>query len=104
MNRVDELIMFAPLNEQQITDIVRLQLSGIQKLLSDSQIHLEINEEAIHFIARAGFDPQFGARPVKRAIQKLLLNDLSKAILSGTIRQNDTIYVEPDGDKLRFRN
>jgi ATP-dependent Clp protease ATP-binding subunit ClpB len=104
LNRVDELIMFAPLNEQQITDIVRLQLSGIQKLLSDSQIHLEINEEAIHFIARAGFDPQFGARPVKRAIQKLLLNDLSKAILSGTIRQNDTIYVEPDGDKLRFRN
>lgn len=104
LNRVDELIMFAPLNEKQITDIVRLQLSGIQKLLSESQIHLEINEEAIHFIARAGFDPQFGARPVKRAIQKLLLNDLSKAILSGTIRQNDTIYVEPDGDKLRFRN
>lgn len=104
LNRVDELIMFAPLNEKQITDIVRLQLSGIQKLLSDSQIHLEIDEEAIHFIARAGFDPQFGARPVKRAIQKLLLNDLSKAILSGTIRQNDTIYVEPDGDKLRFRN
>lgn len=104
LNRVDELIMFAPLNEKQITDIVRLQLSGIKKLLSDSQIHLEIDEEAIHFIARAGFDPQFGARPVKRAIQKLLLNDLSKAILSGTIRQNDTIYVEPDGDKLRFRN
>ncbi len=104
LNRVDELIMFAPLNEKQITDIVRLQLSGIQKLLSESQIHLEIDEEAIHFIARAGFDPQFGARPVKRAIQKLLLNDLSKAILSGTIRQNDTIYVEPDGDKLRFRN
>ncbi len=104
LNRVDELIMFAPLNEKQITDIVRLQLSGIQKLLSDSQIHLEIDEEAIRFIARAGFDPQFGARPVKRAIQKLLLNDLSKAILSGTIRQNDTIYVEPDGDKLRFRN
>ncbi len=104
LNRVDELIMFAPLNEKQITDIVRLQLSGIKKLLSDSQIHLEIDEEAIRFIARAGFDPQFGARPVKRAIQKLLLNDLSKAILSGTIRQNDTIYVEPDGDKLRFRN
>jgi ATP-dependent Clp protease ATP-binding subunit ClpB len=104
LNRVDELIMFAPLNEKQITDIVRLQLSGIQKLLSDSQIHLEIDEEAIRFIAHAGFDPQFGARPVKRAIQKLLLNDLSKAILSGTIRQNDTIYVEPDGDKLRFRN
>ena len=104
LNRVDELIMFAPLNEKQITDIVRLQLSGIQKLLSESQIHLEIDEEAIHFIARAGFDPQFGARPVKRAIQKLLLNDLSKAILSGTIRQNDTIYVETDGDKLKFRN
>lgn len=104
LNRVDELIMFAPLNEKQITDIVRLQLSGIQKLLADSQIHLKIDEEAIHFIARAGFDPQFGARPVKRAIQKLLLNDLSKAILSGTIRQNDTIYVETDGDKLKFRN
>lgn len=104
LNRVDELIMFAPLNEKQITDIVRLQLSGIQKLLSDSQIHLEIDEEVIRFIARAGFDPQFGARPVKRAIQKLLLNDLSKAILSGTIRQNDTIYVKSDGDKLRFRN
>jgi ATP-dependent Clp protease ATP-binding subunit ClpB len=104
LNRVDELIMFAPLDEKQIEDIVRLQLSGIQQLLSGSQIHLEIDEEAIRLIARAGFDPQFGARPVKRAIQKLLLNDLSKAILSGTVRQNDTIYVETDGDKLRFRN
>jgi len=104
LNRVDELIMFAPLDRKQIEDIVRLQLSGIQKLLSDNQIHLKIDEKAIHFIARAGFDPQFGARPVKRAIQKLLLNDLSKAILSGAIRQNDTIYVETDGDKLRFRN
>lgn len=104
LNRVDELIMFTPLDEKQIEEIVRLQLSGIQQLLSGSQIYLEIDEEAIHFIARAGFDPQFGARPVKRAIQKLLLNDLSKAILSGAVRQNDTIFVETDGDKLRFRN
>ena len=104
LNRVDELIMFTPLNRKQIEDIVKLQLAGIQKLLAENNIHLEIREDALKLIATAGFDPQFGARPVKRAIQKLLLNDLSKAILAGTIQQNSTIYVETDNGVLKFRN
>jgi ATP-dependent Clp protease ATP-binding subunit ClpB len=104
LNRVDELIMFTPLNKKQIEEIVKLQLAGIQKLLAENNIHLEIREDALKLIAKAGFDPQFGARPVKRAIQKLLLNDLSKAILAGTIQQNSTIYVETDNGVLKFSN
>lgn len=104
LNRVDELIMFAPLDRQQIKEIVKLQLSGIQQLLTNNNIKLDINEDAIQFLAKAGFDPQFGARPVKRALQKYLLNDLSKALLSGTLKPNETIYVDVDGDKLSFRN
>ncbi len=104
LNRVDELIMFAPLDRQQIKEIVKLQLSGIQQLLTNNNIKLDINEDAIQFLAKAGFDPQFGARPVKRALQKYLLNDLSKALLSGTLKPNETIYVDVDGDKLSFGN
>lgn len=104
LNRVDELIMFTPLNKKQIEEIVKLQLAGIQKLLAENNIHLEIREDALKLIAKAGFDPQFGARPVKRAIQKLLLNDLSKAILAGTIQQNSTIHVETDNGVLKFSN
>ncbi len=104
LNRIDELIMFAPLNKEQIKAITQLQLRGIEKLLAENNIHLVVKEDALELIAGVGFDPQFGARPVKRAIQKLLLNDLSKAILSGKIQQNSTIYVETTDGKLNFRN
>jgi ATP-dependent Clp protease ATP-binding subunit ClpB len=104
LNRVDELIMFAPLNESQIESIVRLQISLIQKTLLENGIKLEMTDKAIHFIAEEGFDPQFGARPVKRAIQRLILNDLSKQLLSGTVQNNETIVVDFDGKSLIFSN
>ncbi len=104
LNRVDDLIMFAPLNKQQIEAIVKLQIASIQKLLGTTGISLEISDEALDFIASEGFDPQYGARPVKRAIQRLVLNELSKTILSGTVNTSSTIHVDREGDTLRFRN
>lgn len=104
LNRVDELIMFAPLNEEQIEEIVKLQLTQVQKLLGTNGIQLHLSDEALHFIAQRGYDPQFGARPVKRALQRLLLNQLSKAILSGQINPNSSIQVELDGEELKFSN
>lgn len=104
LNRVDELIMFAPLNELQIESIVRLQISLIQKMMLENGIKLELTDKSIHFIAAEGFDPQFGARPVKRAIQRLILNDLSKQLLAGTVQNNETIVVDFDGKSLIFSN
>lgn len=104
LNRIDELIMFAPLNESQIEEIVRLQISLIQKTLQGNGIQLELTEKAIHFIAAEGFDPQFGARPVKRAIQKYVLNDLSKQLIAGTVHSDEAITVDYDGGRLVYKN
>jgi ATP-dependent Clp protease ATP-binding subunit ClpB len=104
LNRIDELIMFAPLDESQIVEIVRLQIALIQKTLAGNGIQLELTEAAIHFLANEGFDPQFGARPVKRAIQKYVLNDLSKQLISGTVHNDQTILVDYDGNQLVFTN
>ncbi len=104
LNRIDELIMFAPLDESQIEKIVRLQISLIQKTLKENGIRLEMTEKAIHFIAAEGFDPQYGARPVKRAIQKYVLNDLSKQLIAGTVNNKEAITVDFDGEQLVFGN
>lgn len=104
LNRIDELIMFAPLNESQIVEIVRLQISLIQKTLAGNGIQLDLTEAAIHFLANEGFDPQFGARPVKRAIQKYVLNDLSKQLIGGTVHSDQTILVDYIGNQLIFSN
>lgn len=104
LNRIDELVMFAPLNETQIEEIVRLQISLIQKTLAGNGVQLELTEAAIHFIAGEGFDPQFGARPVKRAIQKFVLNDLSKQLIAGAVQSDQTIVVDYDGSRLLFSN
>lgn len=104
LNRIDELVMFAPLNESQIEEIVRLQISLIQKTLQGNGIQLELTEKAIHFIADEGFDPQFGARPVKRAIQKYVLNDLSKQLIAGTVHSDEAITVDYNGEKLVYKN
>ncbi len=104
LNRIDELVMFAHLNEAQIEKIVRLQLSIIQKTLLNNGIKLEFTENAVHYIAEQGFDPQFGARPVKRAIQKLVLNDLSKQLLSGNVQNNQEILVDIKDKLLVFNN
>jgi ATP-dependent Clp protease ATP-binding subunit ClpB len=104
LNRIDELVMFVPLDESQIEAIVRLQISLIQKNLKENNVKLEMTEAAIHFIAAEGFDPQFGARPVKRAIQKYVLNDLSRQLISGAVHNDQVIVVDYDGNRLVFRN
>lgn len=104
LNRIDEIIMFQPLNKPQIEQIVRLQIKGIQKMLEDNGVTLQMSDEAIDFLATAGYDPEFGARPVKRAIQRYLLNDLSKKLLSQEVNRETPIIVEREGDGLKFRN
>ena len=104
LNRIDETIMFLPLNKPQIEQIVRLQIKGIQKMLEDNGVNLHLSDPAIDFLATAGYDPEFGARPVKRAIQRYLLNDLSKKLLSLEVDRNKPIRVERDTDGLKFTN
>lgn len=104
LNRIDDIIMFQPLNKEEIEQIVRLQINAVVKRLAAQEVTLNVNDDAIELIARAGFDPEFGARPVKRAIQRLLLNDLSKALLAGTVDKSKTIEVSANGDSLSFRN
>ena len=106
LNRIDDILMFEPLNEEEIRRIVRLQVEGICRLLERQEVSLRVDDSAISLIARAGFDPEFGARPVKRALQRLLLNDLSKALLSGEVDRSQPIRVSADaeGESLRFEN
>ena len=104
LNRIDETIMFLPLDKSQIEQIVRLQIKGIQKMLEDNGVTLRLSNPAIDFLATAGYDPEFGARPVKRAIQRYLLNDLSKKLLSLEVDRSKPIWVERDTDGLMFRN
>ena len=82
--------------------MVKLQVSAVQKMLSENGITLTLTDAALDLLTREGYDPEFGARPVKRAIQRLLLNDLSKAILAGTVNREHPIRVDADGDKLSF--
>ena len=104
LNRIDETIMFTPLNEQQIHDIVGLQIDGVHKMLMQSGIDLRITDDAIDYIAHEGYDPQFGARPVKRALQRLVLNSLSKAIIAGKVDHQQPVIVELRDGALQFKN
>ena len=104
LNRIDETIMFLPLNREEIEQIVMLQINGIKNMLAGNCITLEMTDEAVRFIASTGYDPEFGARPVKRAIQRYLLNDLSKKLLSQEVDRSKPIIVETAGDGLKFRN
>ena len=104
LNRIDETIMFLPLNKAEIEQIVRLQIKGIQRMLEDNGVNLHLSDMAIDFLATAGYDPEFGARPVKRAIQRYLLNDLSKKLLSLSVDRSKPIFVERDTEGLKFRN
>ena len=92
LNRIDELVMFAPLHISQIEEIVRMQILGVQKVLKENGILLEMKEKAIRFIADLSFDPHFGARPIKRNIQKYLLNDLSKQLIAGKVHKYLPLY------------
>jgi ATP-dependent Clp protease ATP-binding subunit ClpB len=104
LNRIDETIMFLPLNETEIRKIVTLQIDNVRRMLADNGVELRLTDSAINFIAQAGFDPEFGARPVKRAIQRYLLNDLSKRLLSQEVDRSKAIVVDSDGEKLTFAN
>ena len=104
LNRIDETIMFTPLNRQEIEQIVRLQVSGVKELLEENGVTLEVTDAAISTLADAGFDPQFGARPIKRAIQRSLLNDLSKQLIAGNIDRERPVKVDSDGASLIFKN
>ena len=104
LNRIDETIMFQPLNKNEIEQIVRLQINGIKKMLEENGITLQMSDQAVDFIAPAGYDPEFGARPVKRAIQRYLLNDLSKKLLSQEVDRTKPIIVERSSEGLIFRN
>ncbi len=104
LNRIDETIMFLPLSENEIRQIVDLQIKGIQKMLAGNGVTLELTDAATDFIAKAGYDPEFGARPVKRAIQRYLLNDLSKKLLAQEVEREKPIIVDTLGEGLVFRN
>ena len=104
LNRIDEVIMFTPLDKNEIKTIVGFQLSLLAKMLMKNQISISASEQAIDYLAKMGYDPQFGARPVKRTIQKMVLNALSKEILSGNIKPEESILIDMDNDKLVFIN
>jgi len=104
LNRIDEVIMFEPLSREHVTDVVRIQFELIRKQLSAQNVSLSISEEAIDWLAQLGYEPQFGARPVKRVIQKQVLNELSKQLLSGTIDKSKEIVLDVFDSKFVFRN
>ena len=104
LNRIDETIMFTPLNEREIEEIVGLQVKSVKKMLATNGITLEVTPAALHFLAEEGYDPEFGARPVKRVIHRLVLNRLSKDILAQTVDKSRPIIIDVKDDDLTFRN
>ena len=104
LNRIDEIITFTPLTKEQIADVVRLQMKKVTDMLEPQGIRLETTEAAISYLAQEGYDPDFGARPVKRAIQQLVLNDLSRKILADELNRDKPIIIDEFGDGLVFRN
>ncbi len=105
LNRIDEIIMFNPLTRNEIRSIVSIQLNGLRKMLASQGVILEATDEAIDWLAQLGFDPQFGARPLKRVMQKKILNELSKQILSGTVNREDRILIDVDSShNFVFKN
>jgi ATP-dependent Clp protease ATP-binding subunit ClpB len=104
INRIDEIIMFTPLNQDEVTQIVRLQINGLSKMLKEKNISLSATEDAIISLSKKGYNPQFGARPIKRVIQKEVLNNLSKEILAGRVSEQSSILLDSFDDQLVFRN
>ncbi len=104
LNRIDETIMFTPLDKEEIKEIVCLQIAAVAKLMEENGVTLNVTDNAIEYIAKAGFDPEFGARPIKRAIQRYLLNDLSKQLLAGAVDKSRPIEVGSDGERITFSN
>jgi ATP-dependent Clp protease ATP-binding subunit ClpB len=104
LNRIDDIIMFQPLSREEVEQIVKLQMQQVQAMLAEQGYHLEATPEAIDWLAQLGYDPQFGARPVKRVFQRKVLNELSRQILAGTIRQDVPIVLDEIENHLFFKN
>ena len=104
LNRIDEILMFKPLSRDEVKDIVRIQLNKVKKMLKEQNIDVEFTEKAVEYLADKGFDPEFGARPIKRVIQRDILNNLSKDILAGKINTGSTIIVDYENGQIVFKN
>ena len=104
LNRIDEIIMFTPLSKSEIKEIVALQVNNARRMLAKNDIELDITDKALSLLADEGYDPEFGARPVKRVIQREILNRLSKDILAGNVTKDRSIVIDADGDQFVFRN
>lgn len=102
LNRVDEVVMFKPLSQDQIREIVNMQLNIVRKILEGNNIHLEVSDDALDWLTRHGYDPQLGARPVKRLVQREIINELSKRIIAGTVKRDDNVRIGVEGDRLTF--
>ena len=104
LNRIDDIIHFSDLTEENITEVVRLQIGRVHKMLLDNGIELRVTDDAIRYIAHEGYDPQYGARPVKRAMQRLVLNELSREIIAGHVDAKRPVVVSRKDGSLRFDN
>lgn len=104
LNRVDEIVMFTPLSVGQIRDIVRMQLGGVSKILENNNMHLEVSDDAVDWLAKHGYDPQLGARPVKRLIQREIINELSKRIIAGSIHRDENVLIDVKNGSLIFES
>lgn len=104
LNRIDETVMFTPLDKKEILEIVNLQVKAVQKMLASNGITLNVTKEALDLLAEDGYDPEFGARPVKRTIQRMVLNQLSKDILAQKVDRDHPIVIDRKGDDLVFVN
>lgn len=104
LNRIDEIVMFSPLDKHEIEEIVHLQVRSVQKMLASNGVKLEVTKPALELLAEDGYDPEFGARPVKRTIQRMVLNQLSKDILAQKVNRESPIIIDRDGDNLVFKN
>ena len=105
LNRIDEIIMFTPLNEREIEEIVGIQVNGIKRMLAKNGVTLQVTPDALKFLAKEGYNPEFGARPVKRVIQRMVLNQLSKDILAQRVDREKPIVIGLDAEgSLQFRN
>ncbi len=102
LNRIDEIIMFTPLSKEEIRDIVLIQLGNLSKQLADNGFEIEFTPRAVDMLSAMGYDPQFGARPLKRVIQKYIMNALSKKIIAGTLNPENLIKIDYDNDDFVF--
>jgi ATP-dependent Clp protease ATP-binding subunit ClpB len=103
LNRIDEVIIFHPLLKSQLSQIVQLQVKNLEQRLAEQKLSLKMSQSALNFLAEVGYDPVFGARPLKRAVQRYLETAIAKAILRGEFKQGDTIFVDVEDERLTFK-